>query len=133
MCADLFGYSVSEATILAARERCADNLERFMEVTGERLREATVLHADETGMRVEGKTVWLHSLSNAERTLYHIDPKRGYDAIERMGILKDYSGWLVHDFWPAYFRLLCNHAMCNQHIVRELRLTLKRSTHGQLR
>ena len=121
MCADLFGYSVSEATILAARKRCADNLERFMEVTGERLREATVLHADETGMRVEGKTVWLHSLSNAERTLYHIDPKRGYDAIERMGILKDYSGWLVHDFWPAYFRLLCKHAMCNQHIVRELR------------
>lgn len=37
-----------------------------------------------------------------------------------MGILEDYSGWLVHDFWPAYFRLLCNHAMCNQHIVREL-------------
>ena len=120
MCADLFGYSVSEATIFAARERCADNLERFMEVTGERLGNAAVLHADETGMRVENKTVWLHSLSNAEYTLYHTDPKRGYDAIERMGILKDYSGWLVHDFWPAYFKLLCNHAMCNQHIVREL-------------
>ncbi len=120
MCADLFGYSVSEATIIAARERCADNLEHFMEVTGERLRNATVLHADETGMRVESKTVWLHSLSTAEYTLYHIDPKRGYDAIERMGILEGYSGWLVHDFWPAYFRLLCKHAMCNQHIVREL-------------
>jgi transposase len=120
MCADLFGYSVSEATIVAARKRCADNLERFMEVTGERLRNAAVLHADETGMRVENKTVWLHSLSNAEYTLYHIDPKRGYDAIERMGILKDYSGWLVHDFWSAYFKLSCNHAMCNQHIVREL-------------
>lgn len=120
MCADLFGYSVSEATIVAARERCADNLERFMQVTGEQLGAAAVLHADETGMRVENKTVWLHSLSNAEYTLYHIDSKRGYDAIERMGILKDYSGWLVHDFWPAYFRLLCNHAMCNQHIAREL-------------
>lgn len=121
MCADLFGYSVSEATIVAARERCANNLEGFMEVTGERLGKAAVLHADETGMRVENKTVWLHSLSNTEYTRYHIDPKRGYDAIERMGILKDYSGWLVHDFWPAYFKLLCNHAMCNQHIVRELR------------
>ena len=120
MCADLFGYSVSEATVVAARERCADNLEGFMQVTGERLGNAAVLHADETGMRVEGKTVWLHSLSNAEYTLYHIDPKRSYDAIERMGILRNYSGWLVHDFWPAYFRLLCNHAMCNQHIVREL-------------
>jgi transposase len=120
MCADLFGYSVSEATIVAARERCADNLEDFLKVTGERLGNAAVLHADETGMRVENKTVWLHSLSTAEYTLYHIDPKRGYDAIERMGILRNYSGWLVHDFWPAYFRLLCKHALCNEHIVREL-------------
>lgn len=91
-----------------------------MTVTGERLRSAAVLHADETGMRVEGKTAWLHSLSNAECTLYHMDLKRGYDAIERMGILGGYSGWLVHDFWPAYFKLLCKHAMCNQPIVREL-------------
>ncbi len=120
MCADLFGYSVSEATIIAARERCAANLEGFIEVTGERLCNAAVLHADETGMRVEGKTAWLHSLSNSEYTLYHIDSKRGYDAIENMGILEDYKGWLVHDFWSAYFKLSCNHAMCNQHIVREL-------------
>ena len=120
MCADLFGYNVSEATIVAARQGCADNLEGFTKVTGERLGKAAVLHSDETGMRVCGKTVWLHSLSNAEHTLYHIDPKRGYDAIERMGILENYNGVLVHDFWPAYFKLLCNHAMCNQHIVREL-------------
>ena len=91
-----------------------------MKVTGERLVNAAVLHADETGMRVENKTVRLHSLSTAEYTLYHIDPKRGCDAIERMGILGNYSGWLVHDFLPAYFRLLCKHAMCNQHIIREL-------------
>lgn len=120
MCADLFGYSVSEATVVAARERCAQNLEAFMQITGEQLANEAVLHADETGMRVDGKTVWLHSLSNAERTLYHIDAKRGYEALERMGILAGYTGRLVHDFWPAYFKLLCQHAMCNQHIVREL-------------
>lgn len=120
MCADMFGYSVSEATIVAARERCADNLQGFIESTSERLGAAAVLHADETGMRVKGKTAWLHSLSTAEWTLYHIDPKRGYEAIKNMGILEDYSGWLVHDCWPAYFKLLCNHALCNQHIVREL-------------
>ena len=120
MCADLFGYSVSEATVVAARERCAANLNGFMEVVGKRLGRAAVLHADETGMRVEGKTAWLHSLSNSEYTLYHIDPKRGYDAIEQMRILENYSGFLVHDFWSPYFRLSCKHAMCNQHIVREL-------------
>ena len=120
MCADLFGYSVSEATVVAARERCAANLKDFMEVVGDRLGNAAVLHADETGMRVNGQTSWLHSLSTSEYTLYHIDPKRGYDAIKTMGILENYDGWLVHDFWAPYFKLSCNHAMCNQHIVREL-------------
>lgn len=120
MCADLFGYSVSEATIIEARKRCASNLEGFLKIVGDRLSSAAVLHADETGMRVAGKTSWLHSLSNSEYTLYHIDPKRGYEAMETMGILENYSGWLVHDFWSPYFKLFCNHAMCNQHIVREL-------------
>jgi len=87
---------------------------------GDRLGTAAVLHADETGMRVNGKTSWLHSLSNSEYRLYHIDPKRGYDAIESMEILENYSGWLVHDFWSPYFKLSCKYAMCNQHIVREL-------------
>ena len=120
MCADLFGYSVSEATVISARERCKANLEAFLEVVGERLSASAVLHADETGMRVDGKTAWLHSLSTSEYTLYHIDAKRGYDAIRQMGILENYNGFLVHDFWSPYFKLSCNHAMCNQHIVREL-------------
>ena len=92
MCADLFGYSFSEATVFAARERCMANLKDFMEVIGNRLGNVSVLHADETGIRVEDETSRLHSLSTSEYTLYHIDPKRGYDAVENMGILGDYNG-----------------------------------------
>lgn len=90
MCSELFGYSVSEATVTVAHERCPDNLEHFMEVTGERLVSAAVVHADQRGMRVEGKTAWLHSLSTCGHTLYNIDPKRGYDTSKGKESLQPY-------------------------------------------
>ena len=120
MCEDLFGYSVSEKTIASARERCEANLEEFMKITAAKLKDAPVVHADETSLRVGPKNAWLHSLSTAERTLYHIDSKRGGEAIVRMGVLGDFNGVLVHDFWQAYLSLDCDHAICNAHIVREL-------------
>ena len=120
MCEDLFGYSVSEKTIATARERCQDNLEEFIEVTAAKLKNEPIVHADETGMPVGTEKAWLHSLSTTERTLYHIDSKRGSEAIEQMGILRDFKGVLVHHFWQAYLSLDCDHAICNAHIVREL-------------
>jgi transposase len=120
MCEDLFGYAVSEGTISEARKRCAANLAEFIRVTGIKLKDESILHTDETGMRVEGKTVWLHSISTKELTLYHIDPKRGLVAIEAMGILPSFKGRLIHDFWGAYLGLDCEHGICNAHIVREL-------------
>jgi transposase len=120
MCEDLFGYSVSEKTIASARERCEANLEAFTEMTKDTLKSEPIVHADETGIRVGTGNAWLHSLSTADRTLYHIDSKRGGEAIRRMGILTDFGGVLVHDFWQAYLSLECEHAICNAHIVREL-------------
>ena len=48
----------------------------------------------------------------------HADFPRGVEGAVQYGFC--FQAWLVHDFWPAYFKLLCQHAMCNQHIVREL-------------
>ncbi len=78
------------------------------------------LHADENGMLVEGKCVWLHSLSTSKQTLYHIDPKRGGKAIERMGVLPEYRGRFVHHFWSAYLGLGFEHSISNEHIISKL-------------
>jgi len=120
MCQDLFGCPVSEGTIAAARKRCRGNLGEFVEALEGRLKGEPVLHADETGMRVGSGNAWLHSLSTERDTLYHIDPKRGGEAVERMGVLEGFSNTLVHDFWKPYLGLQCDHAICNAHIVREL-------------
>ncbi len=78
-------------------------------------------HADETGINVNGKRIWLHCLSNDKYVLYHPDLKRGKEAMDRMGILPKYGGFLCHDHWKPYYKYDdCTHALCNAHHLREL-------------
>ncbi|MEO5344722.1 MAG: transposase, partial [Gammaproteobacteria bacterium SHHR-1] len=37
-----------------------------------------------------------------------------------MGVLPGYTRTLVHDHWKPYYQLLCYHALCNAHHLREL-------------
>ncbi|MBK8202923.1 MAG: IS66 family transposase [Bdellovibrionales bacterium] len=79
-----------------------------------------VLHADETGTNINGDRYWIHCLCNETLTYFHVDPKRGQDAMERMGVLAKFGGLLVHDHWKPYFLYLCTHVLCNAHHLREL-------------
>ena len=121
MCADLYGHSVSEDTILKARRHCYEKLEAFEEQVKEVLAKCKIAHADETGLKISGTNHWLHTLCNQQYTFLGIHPKRGYAAIEAFGILERFTGRLVHDCWSAYFRLQnCEHSLCNPHLMREL-------------
>jgi len=79
------------------------------------------VHFDETGTRVKGKNQWLHSAGNERFTYVETHPKRGSAATATIGILPDFAGTAVHDFWKAYYSYgNCKHAICNAHILREL-------------
>lgn len=54
MVSDLFGRSLSRATVVAAVEECSRNLTGVSERIRELLHGARILHVDETGMRVAG-------------------------------------------------------------------------------
>ncbi|MGH7490996.1 MAG: IS66 family transposase, partial [bacterium] len=54
-------------------------------------------------------------------TFYYMHPKRGQEAMEEIGILPQFQGTAVHDFWKPYQRYSCNHSFCNGHLLRELR------------
>ena len=117
---DQLGVEVSKGSVSNWNIEVYEKLERFESWAREELIRAECNNADETGINVSGKRLWLHSVSNENTTLFHADEKRGHEAMDRMGILPHFKGILVHDHWKAYFRYGCAHALCNSHHLREL-------------
>jgi len=118
---DLFDIRVSQATLQGALQTASSRLEGFEAKTKNLLQKAKLAHADETGLRVEGRLHWLHSLSTRLLTWYGVHQKRGRQAIEDFGILKRFRGRLIHDCWSSYFALQHSlHGLCNAHLLREL-------------
>lgn len=117
---DQLGVELSKGSVSNWNAELYERLEPFEAWARRELINATCNNADETGINVGGKRVWLHSVSNSTTTLFHPDEKRGHEAMDRMGILPHFKGILVHDHWKAYFRYKCKHALCNSHHLREL-------------
>jgi hypothetical protein len=83
--------------------------------------DAAVLHADETGWRVGGKTCWLWCFTKADLTYYLIDRCRGSPVLKRF-FKKYFAGTLVSDFWGAYHAVACaRRQKCLPHLLRELK------------
>ncbi|HMB04028.1 MAG TPA: IS66 family transposase [Isosphaeraceae bacterium] len=93
-----------------------------LEIQAQALNSA-VLHADETGWRVDGKTHWLWCFTTADLTYYMIDRSRGSPALKRF-FKKEFAGVLVTDFWAAYNAVVCTHKQkCLPHLLRDLKRT----------
>jgi hypothetical protein len=87
--------------------------------------ESAVLHGDETGWRVNGKTHWLWCFGNPELTYFMIDRSRGSPALQKF-FTEEFHGTLVTDFWGAYNAVACaDRQMCLVHLLRELEQTEK--------
>jgi transposase len=118
---DLTGQRPSEGTLLSYVQSMTSALKPLEQIIKERIVQSPLLHADETGLRIEGKKHWMHTVSNVNWTLLAIHPSRGSHGMNEMGILPCYSGILVHDCYGSYFKEIYSylHALCNAHLLRE--------------
>jgi transposase len=117
---DLAGLPLSDATVLAAVAEARERLEPTVTAIGQAVIAAPIAQADETGMRVAGQLHWLHVLTTTCLTWIGIHPNRGKKAFDAFGLLTSFVGTLIHDGWKPYRDLVCKHALCNAHHLREL-------------
>ena len=118
---DLFCCRLSPGTVCAMLKRGGARAGPVHEAIGRSVGKAEFICSDETGMSIGGKNHWLHTASTPSLVFLHIDPRRGEEAIRNMGILTDYQGFVVHDFFAAYYTLSgIRHVLCNAHLLRDL-------------
>jgi len=100
--------------------RLARVLEPWREAIEEQALGSGVLHADETGWRVNGKTYWLWCFATGTLSYFMIDRSRGSPALLKI-FTQEFDGTLVSDFWAAYNALACAaRQKCLAHLLREL-------------
>lgn len=95
------GFPVSPGGLTLAWKNLATLLESQYEAIGEKIRHSGVLHADETGWRINGLTFWLWAFATGQHCYYLIDRHRGAAVVKQvLGTL--FPGVLITDFWGAY-------------------------------
>jgi len=112
---------ISVGSLFNFNQEAYNLLEEFDAMTKKKLIEASLIHADETGINVNGKRIWLHNASNERWTYFYPHQKRGCDAMNEIDILPRFRGTLIHDHWKPYYTYeQCQHSLCNAHHIREL-------------
>lgn len=111
---------ISGGGLIDGWRRLADALLPWYEQVAQEARDSAVLHADETGWRVDGQTHWLWCFCNHHNCYYMIDKSRGGPALQKF-FVESFGGTLVHDFWRAYEQVIAeDRQYCLVHVLREL-------------
>ncbi len=121
---DVFNFhlalKVTPGGLIQMWRRLARVLMPWYEAIQEQALASGILHADETGWRVNGKTHWLWCFASETLSFFMIDRSRGSPALLKM-FTQEFAGVLVSDFWGAYNALACAaRQKCLVHLLRDL-------------
>jgi len=112
-------FKMSPGGLVQMWHRLSDILLKWYEEIIEDIQHAGVLHGDETGWRVNGKTHWLWCFTSKIATVFTIERSRASPVV--LKFIKEYfDGVLVSDFWFAYNVLTCAKQKCLVHLLRDL-------------
>lgn len=118
---DLYGIEISQGSVANILNRMRKQSKSGYEAIKDVIEHSTVVGADETGERLNGKLHWMWIFQNALATYVFQDPSRGKAAIDKHfpGGLEE--SVLVTDRHSSYFNVQTKgHQLCLAHLLREL-------------
>lgn len=116
---ELYGLSLSRAGALGHLRWFHTRFHPVVRQLLELLKTSSVVHADETGWRINGKNVWCWLFANPRIAVFLIDRSRSRSVFES-ALGTSLPGVLVSDFYAAYNKIDCKKQRCLTHLLREL-------------
>jgi transposase len=118
---DLFDCRLSAGTVANIVRECADTLVETELKIKQQLRRSPVIHANETGLRINNRLGYVHMASTSSLTHSATANHRGHKAMDEINVLPPYRGACVHDGLLSYkYYTHCRHTLCSVHPLREL-------------
>jgi transposase len=129
---DAFDLQVSRSGWCQADRKLAEIAKPVYEKLVETMRQCSVVHADETGWRIDTLSAWLWVFTNQEVTVYTIRDNRSSDVvIEILG--QEFRGILASDCFVAYDDRRLKAWLkqkCLSHLLKDLKV-MKESKTGR--
>ena len=122
------GLKVSPSGVYQLLERSARRTQSVYDEIVSQARALPWIHMDETTWFQDGRKMWAWVIGSEELSLFHIDPRRSHDVIEKLlceadqrgELVSHYQGIVVSDFLASYGT--CEwmvHQYCWVHLLRE--------------
>ena len=112
------GSDISPATILDLTRRAADAVQSEYDTILERVRNAPILHVDETSIGVHGKKHWIWAFTTPAETFVVIRKSRGTKVLIEV-LTRRFKGMIVCDGWKPYAKFTNRIQRCWAHLLRE--------------
>ena len=113
-----YGTTISAGAIFDCTRRVADALRTQHKQLMKNIRREKVVYADETELRVTGKTYHLWVFTTPKTTVFVIRKSRGEDVIQEV-LGKKFKFTIVCDGWKVYAQYTENIQRCWAHLLRE--------------
>jgi len=113
-----YGLDISPATILDLTRRAADAVQSVYDAILDRVRNASILHADETSIKVQGQKYWIWVFTTPSETFIVIRKSRGTKVLMEV-LTRRFRGIIVCDGWKPYAKFTKRIQRCWAHLLRE--------------
>lgn len=117
----LYNMAISQGTVCNILGRFADKALSAHELIKTRVAAATVVGADETGMKINAKKNWFWTWQSKFATYIVAAKNRAYQTVTDHFPLGFPDAILVHDCWSSHLATTSKgHQLCIAHLLREL-------------
>jgi transposase len=114
----IYGLKISPATIFDLTHRAAEAVQSEYDEILNKIRGASILYVDETGIHVQGEKHWIWTLTTPSETFFVIRKSRGTKVLVEV-LTRRFKGIIVCDGWKPYARFTKQLQRCWAHLLRD--------------